>query len=50
MAVTIPIALEGGPVLLQNPLATPHFWGLTGGSRGAAFGCPSTSPASGTGR
>ena len=32
--------LEAGPALLQNPLATPHFWGATGGSRGAAARLP----------
>ena len=32
--------LDAGPLLLQNPLATPHFWGLTGGSRGAATRLP----------
>jgi hypothetical protein len=32
--------LEAGPVRLQNPLATPHFWGMTGGSRGAATRLP----------
>jgi len=32
--------LDAGPLLLQNPLATPHFWGMTGGSRGAATRLP----------
>ena len=32
--------IEAGPALLQNPLATPHFWGMTGGSRGAATRLP----------
>jgi hypothetical protein len=32
--------LEAGPLLLQNPLATRHFWGLTGGSRGASTRFP----------
>lgn len=32
--------LDAGPLLLQNPLATPHFWGLTSGSRGAATRLP----------
>jgi len=32
--------LDAGPVPLRNPLATPHFWGLTGGSRGAATRLP----------
>ena len=32
--------LEAGPVRLRNPLATLHFWGLTGGSRGSAMRLP----------
>ena len=30
------LTVDAGPVRLRNALATPHFWGLTGGSRGAA--------------
>lgn len=32
--------LEAGPALLRNPLATPHFWGLSGGSRGSSTRLP----------
>ena len=34
------LTVDAGPVRLRNALATPHFWGLTGGSRGAATRLP----------